>query len=218
MRLTWNARTRRLLFVVLMLVVLTFPLVSTLLTRARVERQGVDVTASVLKATRNGDSYLVAFRLPKNIDPDQRNFSAEVDRAAYLEASTTDRIGVRVLEDRPTAHRVEGEVTSRTPWVLTIGADLLVLVVGLWWVKVGRRRPPVRLAADADLEPAEHAGPGTLTSTGADLYELVGPVVSSGPDEVVVDAGERRVVVVLRGHHNPVPVGSPVRARGPLVG
>src|SRR4051812_46580317 len=190
MRLPWNARTRRLLFVVVMLVVLTFPLVSTMLTRARVERDGVDVTASVLDTTRNGDSYLVAFRLPATIDPERRNFSAEVDRTAYLKASATHRIGVRVLEDRPTAHRVEGQVASRTPLVLTIVADLLVLVVGLWWVRVGRRRPPVRLAADADLEPAEHAGPGTLTSTGHDLYEVVGPVVTDGTEEIVVDAGE----------------------------
>ena len=44
----WTARTRRLIFVVVMLVVLTFPLVATLVTRARIERSGVDVTATVV--------------------------------------------------------------------------------------------------------------------------------------------------------------------------
>ena len=36
--------------------------------------------------------------------------------------------------------------------------------------------------------------------------------------EVVVDVGERRVVVTLAGYENPVPVRSPVRARGPMIG
>ena len=47
----WTARTRRLIFVVVMLVVLTFPLVTTLVTRAQIERSGVDVTATVVQTT-----------------------------------------------------------------------------------------------------------------------------------------------------------------------
>ena len=100
----WTARTRRLIFVVVIMVFLTFPLVTTLVTRARIERSGVDVSATVLQTTTNGDAYLVAFRLPEEIDPDQDSYSAEVDRATYEKAAASKEIGVRVLEDRPQAH------------------------------------------------------------------------------------------------------------------
>ena len=160
MRLPWTARTRRLLFVVVMLLVLTFPLVSTLVTRARVERSGVDVTATVVETSRKGDAYLVAFRLPEEIDPDQDTYSAEVDRASYEKAVESKEISVRVLEGRPEAHRVEGEIHSKAPYVVVAVADALVLVVGLWWVRVGRRRPTVRIRAHGPLEPADRDGAG----------------------------------------------------------
>jgi hypothetical protein len=218
MRIPWTPRTPRLLFVVVILAVLTYPLVNSLLTSARVERSGVDVTATVLETTRNGDSYLVAFRLPEEIDPGQRNYSAEVDRASYDKAAASKQIRVRVLKDRPTAHEVEGEIHSRASWVFTGVADAIVLIVGLWWVKVGRRRPTVRMLAEDDPEPAELDEAGTLTRIEGGRYELVGHVESSSGSEVVVDVGDRKVVVFLGGRSNPVEVGAVLRARGPLVG
>ena len=107
MRISWNARTRRLLFVLVMLFVLTYPLINTLLTRARVERDGVDVTAAVAKAAVDDDRYLVAFRLPEDLDPEQVSYSAFVSRATYDKARTTKQVSVRVLEDEP------GGTTSR---------------------------------------------------------------------------------------------------------
>jgi hypothetical protein len=214
----WTARTRRLVFVVVMLVVLTFPLVTSLVSRAQIERSGVDVTATVLQTTRNGDAYLVAFRLPEEIDPDQDVYSAEVDRATYEKAADTKEIGVRVLEDRPGAHRVEGEIRSRAPYVMVAVADAIVLVVGLWWVRHGRRRPTVRIRANSPLEPADPDGAGSLARQPDDAYEAVGTVLSADDAEVVLDLGERRVIVTLAGYANPVPVGSPARARGPVIG
>src|ERR687890_416859 len=112
MRLEWNSRTRRLLFVVVMLFVRTFPLVNTLLTRSRVDRDGVDVAATVAKAVDDDGRYLVAFRL---------------------------------LEDDPKHHHVEGEIYSKAPWIFTLVSDAIVLLVGLWWVRVGRRRPTLKM-------------------------------------------------------------------------
>ena len=219
MRIPWTSRTRRLLFVLVMLVALTYPLVNTLVTRARLERSGVDVTATVLDTPRNGDSYLVVFRLPKDIDPDQRNYSAEVDKASYAKASASRQIRVRVLKDRPTAHEVEGGIRSRAPWLFTAVGDAMVLIVGLWWVRVGRRRPTVRMLAEDDPEPAElEGGAGTLTRIDGDKYEVVGQVESASGSEVVVDVGDRKVVVFLGGRPNPVETGAVLRARGPLVG
>ena len=63
-----DARTRRLVFVVVILL-LTFPLISTMITRARVERSGVDVTATVVEAGQKGESYLVAFLFPERSTP-----------------------------------------------------------------------------------------------------------------------------------------------------
>ena len=214
----WTARTRRLIFVVVMLVVLTFPLVATLVTRARIERSGVDVTATVVQTTTNGDAYLVAFRLPEAIDPDQDNYSAEVDRATYEKAAASKEIAVRVLEDRPAAHRVEGEIRSKAPYVMVAVVDALVLAVGLWWVRVGRRRPTVLIRANSPLEAADPDEPGSLARQPDDAYEAVGTVLSADDAEVVLDIGERQVVITLAGYENPVPVGSPARARGPIIG
>ena len=215
----WTPRTRRLLLVVVVLAVLTYPLVNSLLTRARVERDGVDVTATVLDTTRNGDSHLLVFRLPEEIDPDRRTYSAEVDEAAYVKAASSRQIRVRVLKDRPTAHEVEGEIRSRASWLFTAVADAIVLIVGVRWVSVGRRRPTVRMLAEDDPEPAElEGGAGTLVRIDGEKYEVVGQVESSSGSEVVVDVGDRKVVVFLGGRANPVEIGAVLRARGPLVG
>ena len=218
MRTTWMARTRRLLFVLVVLLVLTLPLASSLLTRARIERSGVDVSAPVLRAATDSGRYFVAFRLPKDLDPEQRALSAEVDHAAYERAVATKHISVRVLADQIDARRVEGQVENAAPWVFTAVADALVLVLGLWWVRGGRRRPPLRMLAQADLVAADADMLGALTREENDIYEAVGTVASADEREVVIDIGNREVLVVLGEYRNTVAVGSPVRARGPLVG
>ena len=219
MSLFSSARGRRLLFVVVVVVLLAFPLVSSLVTMARVERSGTDVTATVVETHRRGDAYLVGFRLPEEVDPEQHVYSAEVDRAAYEEAVASKQITVRVLEDRPEAHRVEGEIRNYTPYVFMGAGIAVVLVVGLWWVRVGRRRPAVRLRALGPLEPADADEAGSLGRVSdQDIYEVIGTLVSADDAEVVLDLGERRVVVLLDGYPNPVDVGAPARARGPLIG
>jgi len=219
MSLFSTARGRRLLFVVVAVVLLALPLVSSLATRARVDRSGTDVTATVVEASRRGDGYLVAFRFPEDVDPDQKTYSAEVERGSYERATETKVITVRVLDGRPEAHRVDGEIHSNAPYVVTAVGLAFVLVVGLWWVRVGRRRPPVRLRALGPLEPADADQAGSLgRESDRDVYEAVGTLVSADDAEAVLDLGERRVVVVLDGHANPVVVGSPARARGPLIG
>jgi hypothetical protein len=219
MRLPWTARTRRVIFVVAMLLVLTFPLVASLITRARLERSGVDVTATVVETSRKGDDgYLVAFRLPEEIDHDQHDYAAKVDRAAYEKAVASKEIRVRVLEDRPAAHRVEGQIDSKAPYVFMIVADVIVLGVGILWIRKGRRRPSVRMLARADLEPAGPDDATMIGRTDGDVYEAVGTVTSADGGEVVLDLGERSVVVALAGYACPVEVGATARARGPLVG
>ena len=160
MRLPWTARTRRLLFVVAVLLVLTLPLVSTLITRARVERSGVDVTATVVETSRNGDAYLVAFRLPEEIDPDQKTYSSR-GRAGVVREGRGEqtKITVRVLEDRPTAHRVEGEITNKAPYVVMVVADASCWSSGCGGSGSGGAGRRCGCSRREDLEPAEHEGP-----------------------------------------------------------
>lgn len=219
MSLFSTTRGRRLLFVVLVVVLLAFPLVSSLATMARVERSGTDVTAAVVETPRRGEAYLVGFRLPEDVDPERHVYSAEVDRGTYEEAVASKQVTVRVLEDRPEAHRVEGEIRNYTPYVVMGAGIAVVLVVGLWWVRVGRRRPAVRLRAVGPLEPADADEAESLDRIpDQDVYEVVGTLVSADDAEAVLDLGERRVVVVLDGYANPVDVGAIARARGPLIG
>jgi hypothetical protein len=218
MRLISTARGRRLLFVAVVVVALVLPLVASLVTRARIDSSGTDVEATVVETTRKGDSYLVIFRFPKDVDPDQDAYSATVTKASYERAVESRKITVRVLDGRPEAHRADGEIRSATQYVVMGVGILLVSVVGWWWAYRGRRRPTVRIRADAPLEAAGLDDVGTLGRTTGDIYEAVGTVVSADDHEVVLDVGEREVVVLLAGHPNPVPVGSPARARGPLVG
>ena len=219
MTLFTTARGRRLLFVLAVVVVLAVPLIASIATRARVDSSGTDVTATVIETTRKGDSYLVGFRFSKEVDPEQDIYSAQVDRSSYEQAAQTKKITVRVLEGRPEAHRVEGEIRSNTPYFVMVAGILLVLLIGLWWARTGRRRPPVRMRASGPIEPADAADAGTLDrEPGQDVYEAVGTVLSADDAEVVLDVGERHVVVLLSGHPNPVPEGSPARARGPVIG
>ncbi len=214
----WNGRTRRLLFVFVMLFVLTFPLVNTLLTRSRIERDGVDVQAAVAQAVDDDGRYLVAFRLPKDVDPEQERYAAVVEKATYDKARSTQQVSVRVLEDEPRRHHVEGEIYSRSPWIFTIVGDLVVLLVGLWWVRVGRRRPPLKLLAMRDVEAVDDEEPNALTKDSGDMYDVVGPVSAVEGSSVTFALDDRVVEIRLNGYDNHVEVGSRGRAWGMLVG
>jgi len=218
MNIPWNARTRRLLFVVVMLFVLTFPLVNTLLTRSRIDRDGVDVTATVAKAVDDDGRYLVAFRLPEEVDPQQVSYSAVVSRATYDKARTTKEVSVRVLEDEPRRHHVEGEVSSKSPWIFTLVGDAILLVVGVWWARAGRRRPTLKMLAMRDVEPADEDDEAGLTPETGDMYVVVGPLTAHDGSTVTIGLDDRHVVVRLNGHDLHVGVGTVARAWGPLVG
>ena len=127
-----------------MLFVLTFPLVNTLLTRSRVDRDGVDVSAAVAKAVDDDGRYLVAFRLPEDVDPEQVAYSAVVSGRRTTRPAPPSRSACGCSKDDPRHHHVEGEIYSKSPWVFAGVADAIVLLVGLWWVTVGRRRPNLR--------------------------------------------------------------------------
>ena len=134
-----RVRNRKLLYALLIVVALVnLPLVHSTWTDARVEREGVDVTAELVR-TRvlgSGDEarYWVSYRLPDDLDPDGGAWPAEVEQATYERIQETREVHVRVLRDNPAAAEVEGEVARRAGTWTTVVVDavLLALVVLFW--------------------------------------------------------------------------------------
>ncbi|MDP3894787.1 hypothetical protein [Nocardioides sp.] len=213
-------RTKVLLLIAVVAVMVNLPLVHSTWTAWRVDGSGVEVVASVTDTREVGDdAYLVEFLLPRDTDPEERLWTAEVDEATYDDAVATDQVDVRVLPDRPAAHRVDGEVTSRLPLVVTVLADVLMLLaLVLVWRYGGRGlgRPELVLRATGDVE---RCRPGAVLERLEDgRYVVAGEVCAVEADEVVLDLGDRRVRVQLLGHGNRVGYQQPARVSGHLVG
>lgn len=85
-----------------------------------------------------------------------------------------------------------------------------LLVAGLAYLVLSSERyggrgrtptEPLRLEAIRDLLPAD--GPPAISDVDDDVVDVVGPVVSADEHEVVLDLGDRLVVVILDGHSTP---------------
>jgi hypothetical protein len=156
------------------------------------------------------------FRFHESIDPRQTPWTAQVDQDTFEEARAADAVEVRVLEDRPAAHIVEGAIRNPLGYFITLLADVVLLAILLLVRRARPRRPvPIRLAAIGDVE---RCPPGqALEQIEGDLYLVRGEVTGLDGDEIVVDAGERDVLVILDGHHNPVGYQQPAQVRGRIV-
>lgn len=208
-------------FTLLLVVIINLPIVHSSYLSWRVERSGVDVTAQVtggrvLPPTDDPEYYL-GFTFPEQIDPDQGEWTAEVDQATYEQASTTKTIDVRVLPDQPAAYTVTGEVTRRLGLVVTLIGDLALLaMLLLLWTFRGRLRPQLHAVAIGDVE---RCPPGSgLDKVEGDLYLIRGEVSGMEDDGIVLDLGDRSVRVILDGHHNRVGYQQPAQVRARLIG
>lgn len=216
-----RSRVTSVLLVVLLVAMINLPIVQITWTDWRVESQGVDVRADVIEVNRlppvDDPHYVLSFRFPVAIDPEQSNWNAEVDRATYDWAAAENTVAVRVLEDRPSAYTVAGEVSSRVGLYVTLVADLALLLVVLLFRRSGvARRPSLKAVAAGAVEPAE---PGSVLERLEDGLHLIrGEVVEIGDDEVVLDLGERSVHVLLDGHPALVGLQQTAQVRGRLIG
>ncbi len=208
-----------------LLVVLVFlinlPIVHSTITNWRVSSSGVDATAEVTDArVTNPDDdprYWLGIRFPEDIDPAQTIWPVEVDPAAYDAALEARQIEARVLKSNPAAFRVDGEIRGWLGLITTLIADAILLLILLVVRRFGRRPgpPPLRLAAIGDVE---RCPPGGLVEQiEGSLYLVRGEVVAIDDGEVVLDAGQQEVVVVLDGHENPVGYQQPAQVRGRVV-
>ncbi len=214
-------RPKAVLLVLLLVTMINLPIVHSTWTRWKVERSGTDVTAPVVGhdvlGSADDPEYYVSFRLSREIDPDQHAWPVQLDKASYDEAVASRTLDVRVLPDQPSAYTVDGQVTGRLGLVITLLADLALLVmVALAWRFRGSLRPQLRAVATGDVERCK---PGSaLDKLEGDLYLIRGEVSAIEADEIVLDLGDRSVVVALDGHHNPIGYQQPAQVRGRLIG
>lgn len=214
---------KALLLVVLLVVVINLPLGHSRFTSWRVARSGVDVTATVTNnrvlPPKDDPEYFLEFVYPGDDPEDPRvdKWTAEVDRATYERAVAEKKIGVRVLDGTPAAYTVDGQVTHRLGLVITLVADVaLLLMLLLLWRFRAKLRPRLEAVAMADVERCK---PGAaLEKTEDGLYLISGEVSAIHDDEIVLDLGDRQVRVVLDGHANPVGYQQPARVRARLIG
>ena len=158
------------LLIVMVAMLVNLPIVHGTWTQWRVARSGTDVTARVTDTVElppaHSPEYVVAFAFPQQVDTLQRRWTARVDRAAYERAVDQRTIRVRVLEGRPAAYRAEGQVTSHLGLVITLLADLGLLLMVLFAARHrGRFRPPLRLVARTSTWCAARSPRSTRTTS-----------------------------------------------------
>ncbi|GAA1779300.1 hypothetical protein GCM10009795_026750 [Nocardioides hankookensis] len=209
-------KTRYVLVLVVAAVLVNLPLVHSTITDQRVQRSGVDVQTTVVAHRTVGGQHLVSFTFPESVDPDQATWQADLEATAYDRAVESGELQVRVLKDDPSAYAAEGQVESHAILVMTLIADVLLLVTALLlWRVGGRRRPQLRAIA---VEDVERCAPGSaLDRIEGETYLIRGEVAAIEPGQVVLELGGRSVLVYLDGHVNPVGHQQPAQVRARLV-
>jgi hypothetical protein len=217
-----SARLRSLLVLALLAVVINLPIAHGAWVDSQLDRDGIDVTATVVDhgtlPPKDDPKYFLDFRYPEEIDPDGGEWSVGVSRATYDEAVASEQLEVRVLPDSPARFRVEGQQTSSLVLVLTIFADVILVGFALLTWRFGGsigRRPALRMVATGDVQRCK---PGGHLEQVGDLWVAQGEVVEKTDDSLVLNLGDRRVVVELDGFANPVGYQQPAQVVGRMIG
>ncbi len=210
-----TGRLKNVLLVGLVVVMINLPFVHSTWQQHRIASDGVEVAATV--TDHDDDGRLVTFEVAETDDQPGFGGTVGMDEASYDDAVVSQRVRVRVLPGSSTVWRVEGETHSGVGLVITLVADASLLVLVLLLLRFGSRlRQDMVLVATQDLE---RCPPGSVLDQVDGLrFVVCGEVEAIEDDEVVLDLGDRRVRVVLDGHHNPAGYQQPVRATGTMRG
>lgn len=219
-RLPEPKRRTRILLILVLVVFVNLPAVHSTWQRWKVERSGVETTATVVQTEERDGGYWLSFEYPPSVDLGDvqgGRWPAEVDRATWEGARESGEIGVRYLQGRVSAYEVDGQEYHWAGLVTTGIFDAILLVIVLLARTFGRRRRPLplRVAAIGDVE---RCAPGALLEqVEGDLYVVRGEVAAIEGDEVLLDLGDQDVWVILDGHRNPVGHQQPAQVRGRLL-
>jgi hypothetical protein len=210
-----TGRLKNGLLVALVVVMINLPFVHGTWQDHRLDQDGVDHTATVTDHEARDGKLFVSFEVKETDDQPAITGEVRVDRATYDDAVASNQVTVRSLPGSSTVWRVEGETRSNLGLVITVVADVCLLVLVLLLVRFGSRlRQEMVLVATEDLE---RCPPGSVLDQVDGLQFVVcGEVEAIEDDEVVLDLGDRRVRVILDGHHNPAGYQQPVRATGTM--
>jgi hypothetical protein len=212
-----TGRLKNVLLVGLVVVMINLPFVHNSWQQHRLDRDGVDLVATVTNhGDDNGDRF-VTFKVAKTDDEPGFDGTVRVDQATYDDAVASQQVQVRVLPGSSTVWRVEGENHSRIGLLITLVADVFLLIMVLLLLRFGSRlRQEMVLVATEDLV---RCPPGSVLDQVDGLrFVVCGEIEAIEDGEVVLDLGDRRVRVVLNGHHNPAGYQQPVRATGTMRG
>jgi len=223
-----TGRLKNVLLVALVVVMINLPFVHGTWQQHRLDRDGVDVVGTVTdhRGDDGGDDgedpgddgkRFVTFAVAGTGAQPGFGGTVSVDRATYDDAVASGQVRVRVLPGSATVWRVEGESGGRLGLVITLVADVFLLLLVLLLVRFGSRlRQDMVLVATEDLQ---RCPPGSVLDQVDGLrFVVCGEVERIEDDAVVLDLGDRRVRVLLDGHHNPAGHQQPVRATGTMRG
>lgn len=217
-----SRKVNRILLVLVMVLLINLPIVHSTWVHWRVEHSGRNVSAHVVSAVelppRSDPGYFVGFTFPREVDPAQRQWTAEVDPATYQRAKQTLSIEVRVLPGHPSEYAAEGQVVRHLGQITTALADvfLVVMLLLIWRYGDRFRRPPLKMVA---VEGVQRCPPGSaLDRIEGTLYLIRGEISARSDDEITLDLGDRKVVVLLDGNPNPVGYQQPAQVRARMIG
>jgi hypothetical protein len=210
-----TGRLKNVLLVALAVVMINLPFVHGAWQDHRLDQDGVDHTATVTDHEERDGGLFVSFEVAQADDQPAISGEVRVDRSTYEDAVAGNEVTVRALPGSATVWRVEGETRSHLGLVITVVADVFLLVLVLLLLRFGSRlRQEMVLVATEDLE---RCPPGSvLDQVDALQFVVCGEVEAIEDDAVVLDLGDRRVRVILDGHHNPAGFQQPVRATGTM--
>src|SRR5262245_41198023 len=210
-----TGRLKNGLLVALVVVMVNLPFVHGKWQDHRLDQDGVDHVATVTDHEERNGELFVSFEVPARADQPAITGEVQVDRATYDVAVTSNQVNVRSLPGSATVWRVGGPIESHLPLGITVIADVFLLIVVPLLVRFGSRlRQEMVLVATEDLE---RCPPGSVLDQVDGLrFVVCGEVDAIEDDAVVLDLGDRRVRVLLDGHHNPAGYQQPVRATGTM--
>lgn len=162
-------------------------------------------------------AWYVGYRLPRELDPEQKLYSTQVEEAAWEEATSSGQVPITYLADEPGTHLVEGQVTHRLAYVLVGFADLALLAMALLYVFVGRKQEKdLLLEALADVERCPPSW--TMLELVDDEWLVTGEVTELYDDGLALESRDgKRVRVRLGEFHNEIGHQQSARVRGRAV-